>query len=194
MSLNKKSTKRYRYWDYVTWPDEERWELIDGVAYDMSPAPEIKHQDVVGRFYFQLMNKLSGGPCRPFMAPVDVVFSEYDVVQPDVFVVCDKNKITKANIQGSPDLIVEVLSPSTALKDRRTKKNLYEKYSVREYILIHPTELYVERFTLKAACYEGPGIYGSQEVLPLYSLEGINIPLWEVFEVEKIIEKVEPEA
>jgi Uma2 family endonuclease len=123
-----------------------------------------------------------------------VVLSEYDTVQPDVLVVCDKNKMTKANIQGAPDLVVEVLSPSTAVKDRKTKKSLYEKYDVGEYILIHPIELYAERFILKDGQYGEPEIFGPQEVLPLHSLEAIEVPLWEVFEVERVIEKAEPEA
>ncbi|MEA3415917.1 MAG: Uma2 family endonuclease [Thermodesulfobacteriota bacterium] len=71
--------------------------------------------------------------CFVGIAPTDVVFSEHDVVQPDVFVVCDQKKITEANIQSSPDLIMEVLSPATSLKDKREKKNLYEKYGVKEY-------------------------------------------------------------
>lgn len=176
--------KRYTFEDYLTWLDDERWELIDGIAYNMTPAPSFKHQRLAGNFYRILGNKLSGKPCIPGISPIDVVLSEYDVVQPDVLVVCDKRKITEANIQGAPDLIIEVLSPSTAIKDKREKKTLYERCGVREYILIDPTESYVERFALKDGVYGVPEIFGSQEVLSLKSLEGMEIPLWEVFEVE----------
>ena len=185
MALAHKEDKRYSYFDYENWPDEERWELIDGAAYDMSPAPGIKHQNAVLIFSRILGNKLFGKTCRPFIAPTDVVLSEYDVVQPDVFVVCDKNKITEKNIQGAPDLVVEVLFPSTVLKDKREKKALYEKYGVKEYILVDPMELYAERFLLEKKGYGGAEIFGPQEILSLKSMEGIDIPLWEVFEVDR---------
>ena len=182
----KKAAQKYTWDDYRTWPDNERWEIIDGVAYNMTPAPSVKHQNVAGNFFSQLKQKLANKTCKPFIAPLDVILSEYDIVQPDVFVVCDKNKITEANIKGAPDLVVEILSPATALKDLREKKNLYEKFGVKEYTVIDPLEEYVERF-----CLGGDGIYnkgevfGPQEVLPLKSLEGIEVNLWEVFEVKK---------
>ncbi len=184
MSLAKKIEKRYTYSDYLTWADEERWEIIDGVAYNMSPAPGVKHQNVVGTFFTHLKQKLAGKPFRPFIAPTDVVLSEIDVVQPDIFVVCDEKKITEANIQGAPDLVVEVLSPATALKDKREKKVLYERSGVREYIIVNPLELYAERFLLKKGHYEGSEVFGPKEVLSLQSLDAVEVPLWEIFEVE----------
>jgi len=116
MPVARKRTKKYSYSDYLSWPDEERWEIIDGGVYNMTPAPTIKHQNIAGILYATLNQNLKGRSCRPFIAPADVVLSEHDVVQPDVLVVCDEKKITEANIQGAPDLVVEVLSPSTALK------------------------------------------------------------------------------
>ncbi len=184
MSLAQKTEKRFTYKDYLKWPDEERWELVDGVAYNMTPAPSFRHQRVAGMFYHILMNNLKGKSCIPGIAPTDVVLSEYDVVQPDIFVVCDKNKITKANIQGAPDLIIEVLSPSTTLKDKREKKVCYEKYGVREYIIVDPMENYVERFYLEDdGSYSKGNIFGPKEVLPLTSLEEIEISLSDVFDV-----------
>ena len=183
MTLVKEKNKIYTYTDYLSWDDDERWELIGGEAHNMTPAPSTNHQNIAGRFYHALLNKLSGKQCTPFIAPTDVVLSEHDVVQPDVFVVCDKNKITDKNIQGSPDLIVEVLSPATALKDKREKKILYEKYGVKGYIIVDPIENYVERFTLKEGCYEAPEIFGPNDKLTLYSLENISIQLKEVFEI-----------
>ena len=152
----------------------------------MTPAPTTRHQNIVYNVSFILKSKLLNKSCRPFVAPTDVVLSEYDVVQPDVFVVCDEKKITEANIQGAPDLIVEVLSPATALKDKREKKNLYEKYGVKEYIIVDPAAQYVERFLLEeGGLYVKSEIFGPKEVLPLVSLKEIEIPLWELFEVEK---------
>ena len=182
----KKATQKYTWNDYLTWSAEERWEIIDGVAYNMTPAPSVKHQIVAGNSFSQLKQKLANRTCKPFIAPTDVILSEYDIVQPDVFVVCDKNKITEANIKGAPDLVVEILSPSTALKDLREKKNLYEKFGVKEYIVIDPLEEYVERFWLGGdGIYNKGEVFGPQEVLPLKSLEGIEVNLWEVFEVKK---------
>ena len=185
MPLAQKISNKFTYADYITWPDEERWELIDGEAYNMTPAPTTRHQNIVYNISFILKSQLLGMPCRPFVAPTDVVFAERDVVQPDVFVVCDENKITEANIQGAPDLIIEVISPATALKDKRGKKAQYEKYGVKEYIIINPTEQYVERFLLgEDGLYDRGAIFGPMEVLPIVALERIEIPLWEVFEVE----------
>jgi len=183
MTIAKKAEK-YTYSDYLTWPDEERWEIIDGMAFNMTPAPSIKHQNVVINFASHLKQQLKGKPCRPFVAPIDVVLSEHDVVQPDIIVVCDEKKVTEANIQGAPDLVVEVLSPATALKDKREKRTLYEKSGVMEYTIIDPIELYVERFLLKGKRYGESEIFGPQEVLSLNSLEGMAIPMWEIFEVE----------
>jgi len=180
---NKKSEERFTYNDYITWADDERWELIDGVPYNMSPAPVTKHQRIVGKFYNILENNLKNKSCIPFIAPTDVVLSEHDVIQPDVFVVCDKSKITEKNIQGAPNLIIEVLSPSTALKDKREKKILYEKYRVKEYIIINPIEKYVERFYLeKNGKYSKSDIFGPDESIKLSSLNKMEIPLSEVFE------------
>ena len=186
MPLAQKAKKRFTYADYIAWPNDERWELIDGEAYSMAPAPTTRHQNIVYNVSFILKSKLLNKSCRPFVVPTDVVFSEHDVVQPDVFVVCDEKKITEANIQGSPDLIIEVLSPATALKDKREKKTLYEKYGVKEYTILDPVAQYVERFLLEEGGLYGKGeIFGPKETLPLVSLKEIEIPLWEIFEVEK---------
>ena len=185
MPLAEKTDKHFTYTDYITWPDEERWELIDGQAYNMTPAPSCTHQKIAGNLYFTFKNRPAEKRCTPFIAPTDVVLSESDIVQPDVFVVCDQNKITEANIQGAPDLVIEVISPVTALKDKREKKALYERFGVREYIIVDPNDLYVERFLLEEDGLYGRGeIFSPREILPVVALEGIEIPLWAVFEVE----------
>ncbi|RZB30251.1 MAG: hypothetical protein SRB1_02531 [Desulfobacteraceae bacterium Eth-SRB1] len=121
----------------------------------------------------------------PALLPTDVVLSEHDVIQPDVFVVCDEKKITEANIQGSPDLVIEVISPSTVVKDKREKKARYERYGIGEYIIVDPADQYVERFLLGEDVLYGKGdIFGSMEVLHLVALEGVEIPLWEVFGIK----------
>jgi Uma2 family endonuclease len=181
----KKYQAGYTVADYMSWPDDERLELIAGQIFDMSPAPTIKHQSITGRFYSRLEQKLKGKSCVPFIAPVDVVLSANDVVQPDVLVVCDRDKITEKNIQGAPDLIVEVLSPRTALKDMREKKSLYERSGVREYVVIAPLEEYVQRFWLQNDGHYGASdIFGLPEVLALRSLPEVELLLWEIFDME----------
>jgi len=186
MPLAQETETRFTYADYITWPDDERWELIDGQAYNMTPAPTTRHQNIVYNVSFILKSKLLNKSCRPFVAPADVVLFESDVVQPDIFVVCDEKKITEANIQGAPDLVIEVLSPHTALKDKREKKALYEKYGVKEYVIIDPTDLYVERFSLgEDLTYGKETVFGPRDILPLVAIGGVEIPLGEVFEIEE---------
>ncbi|MBV5275214.1 MAG: Uma2 family endonuclease [Lamprocystis purpurea] len=173
----------FTWTDYRSWPDDERWELIDGRAYAMSAAPSIKHQDVVGRLFSRMEQQLRGRPCRPFVAPTDVKFSESDVVQPDILVVCDPGKITPSHIEGAPDLIVEVLSPGTSAKDLRDKKALYERAGVREYLVVDPLEQYAIRFLLGADGYDKGVVFAADEALRLDLLGTVEIPLREVFEV-----------
>jgi len=180
--IKKDAEKKYSWQDYLAWPDEERWEVIDGVAYDMSPSPTERHQRIVLNLGSILRTKLAGNPCKVYVAPLDVYLDDFNFVQPDVFVVCDSNKI-KDKIYGPPDLIVEVISPHTSLKDKRTKKHLYEKFGVKEYILFHPEEMFIERYSMIDGKFREPDIFGPQEVLNLTAVEGINISLWEVFEV-----------
>jgi Uma2 family endonuclease len=109
-----KRDARYTWADYRSWPEDERWELIDGVAYGMSAAPSIRHQDVVGGMFSRIEQQLRGGSCRPYIAPTAVRLSEHDVVEPDILVMCDPGKVRPSHIEGPPDLIVEVLSPGTS--------------------------------------------------------------------------------
>jgi len=192
MTLSVRKDRKYAYKDYLTWPGDERWEIIGGTAYNMTPAPRIKHQDITSNFHIRL-KKDPNNPCYTGIAPMDVVFDEYNIVQPDVLVVCDESKITEDNIQGAPDLIIEVVSPGTELKDRREKKNLYERFGVREYILVFPEREYVERYCLKEGNYGGPEIFNWDEVLKLTVFE-IEINLWEIFEKEKEKAKVAKDA
>ncbi len=180
----KKMDKKYTYEDYKKWPDDERWEIIDGVAYNMSPAPKVKHQRIswnIGEIFVKAKGKLKG--CTPFSAPTDVVLDEFNVVQPDIFIVCDENKITEDNIKGAPDLIVEIVSPSTAYKDTKIKKDLYERFGVKEYIIVFPDLFIVERYILKDKSYGVPERFNWDETLKLNTFD-IEINLWEVFERE----------
>jgi Uma2 family endonuclease len=175
-----KKDQRYRYEDCLRWPDEERWEIIDGAAYDMSDAPRVRHQDIVGNFYIRLKTH-PNNPCYTGIAPTDVVFDEYNVVQPDVFMVCDRKNITPDNVRSAPDLIIEVASPGTEVKDRREKKRLYERFGVRHYLIVFPEREYLEYYRKNGDVFEGPVIFDWDETLTL-SEWSIAIDLWDIFD------------
>jgi len=159
---------RFTYADYCTWPDEERWELIEGEAYAMSPAPARVHQEVVVELVRQIGNHLQGDHCRVYVAPFDIRLPYRDeadaavetVVQPDIAVICDPSKLDERGCRGAPDWIIEVLSPTTAAKDQIRKRALYERHGVREYWLVHPTDRVLFMYRL------GTDGYGKPDVLP----------------------------
>jgi Uma2 family endonuclease len=146
MGLPLPKNETYTYADYLNWDDSERWELIEGEVYNMSPAPSDEHQDVAWEIAGQIRNFLKDKKCKGRFAPYDVTFPEavkdndkiIDVVQPDISVICDTDKIDKKGCHGAPDFIIEILSPSTASKDTIIKKELYEKNGVKEYWIIDP--------------------------------------------------------
>ena len=137
-----KKGEKFTLADRDSWPDNERWELINGEAFDMSPSPRTRHQQIVLSLASKLVVHLNGKPCQPFSAPLDVfLVDDQDpdtVVQPDVLVVCDETKIQENGIHGAPDFVAEILSDSTAYKDLGRKKELYERTGVREYWIINP--------------------------------------------------------
>ncbi len=182
MGLPLKKNRRYTYDDYAKWPDDFRCELIDGRVYDMTPAPSTMHQLCAGRLHAILYFKMKGHPCQVFIAATDVVLSKYDVVQPDVFVVFDRTKITAKNIQGAPDVVIEFFSPSTTLKDMREKKRLYEKHGVREYFLVHPIDRYAMRYVLRNGKYGEPDLLSEKEKIIFETLKKVEIPLADVFD------------
>ena len=152
--LPKEKESGFTYADYKSWPEEERWEIIHGIPYSMSPAPGTEHQQISIRLGALLLSAGKDRLCEALTAPTDVIFptsgtseDESDtVVQPDLMVVCDSHKIGQNAITGAPDLVVEILSPSTGFKDQSVKFSLYEQAGVREYWLINPQTRVVEIF------------------------------------------------
>lgn len=149
MSNLAESLDYFSYKDYKKWDDGVRYELIYGEAYMMS-SPGMWHQRVVLSVGSQLSQFLDGKPCEPFIAPFDVrLFPKDDetddtVVQPDVFVVCDKSKLSDGKAcRGAPDFVAEVVSSSSKMTDRYVKKDLYCRAGVREYWRIGPNKVYV---------------------------------------------------
>jgi Uma2 family endonuclease len=178
----------YTYQQYLNSPADERLEIINGTTYDMSPSPTVKHQTIVGHFFGIAREYFRGKECKPFVAPMDVVLDEINVVEPDVFVVCDRSKIGDANIKGAPDLIIEVLSPSTSLKDRREKKNIYQQHGVREYIIVNPLDETAERFHLG----EG-GRYGESDIFGWHDAFASRIFTELIFHLRIVFEKEDVE-
>jgi Uma2 family endonuclease len=183
MGFALRTEKHYTYADYLEWPDDARYELIDGEAFLMAPAPLVEHQEVAGEVYRQLANQLDGQPCRPYIAPVDVRLPRKDeadaaidtVVQPDVLVVCDPAKIDRRGVRGAPDWLLEVLSPSTAAHDQIAKRRTYERASVREYWLVHPGDRTLTVYLLDNGQYGRPEIYELKDTTPIGVLPGVSI-------------------
>ena len=173
---------RFSWRDYRSWPDDERWELIDGVPKAMAPAPSIAHQRVVGRLHARLAAMLAGHPCEPFVAPVDVKLGEHDVVQPDVVVVCRDEQVTDTHIEGAPGIVFEVLSPRTSARDLREKKALYERAGVAVYVVIDPLERYALVFSLTDGGYDSGAVVAADEALVLAAPVAVEIPLAAVLE------------
>lgn len=132
---------RYTLEEWRQWPEDERWELIRGVAWAMSPAPRLNHQRLLLRLATQLATQLRGAPCEPFIAPVDLYLDEDTVVQPDLMIVCDPSKCRDEGVVGAPDWVLEILSSGTAWKDQTEKKQLYQDCGVREYWILNPNTL-----------------------------------------------------
>jgi Uma2 family endonuclease len=159
VSLPQLKQPGYTLEDWKSW--EGRWELMKGVAYDMTPAPSTEHQEIVFGLARELADaldeakqKTGGGTCQVWVSPVDVFLSHSEVVQPDLCVVCDPSKVLPLGIEGAPDLVVEVLSPSTAGKDWTWKRWTYERAGVPEYLIVDPGARVSVLLRLNAGRYE----------------------------------------
>ena len=186
LNLNKK----YTYKDYLNFPDDFRCEIINGVIYNMSAAPRRMHQKISGEIFRQFANYLKGKPCEVYDAPFDVRIpltkedSDYKidtVVQPDIVVVCNQSKLDDAGCLGSPDLIIEIISESTAHKDLKIKFNLYEKAGVKEYWVVFPDEKVIQIFKLVNGEYGKPEVYGLDDKIEVKYLDDLVIDLKEIF-------------
>lgn len=180
----------YTYADYLLWPEGERWEIIDGHAYNMTPAPSRKHQLVVGNLHFLILSYFREKSCQVYLSPFDVRLSlEYsddhlveNVVQPDLSVFCDLSKLDHKGAKGAPDLVVEVLSPSTAEKDMKTKLLLYQNFKVGEYWLVDPEKETMEIINLDSSGRYQPGrmfMVGEMAVSGIFG--GLSVEVKSIF-------------
>lgn len=174
--------QRYSWDDYLSWPDGERWEIIGGEAFDMTPPPLTRHQHVVGELYQALAAFFADGRCRAWLSPIGVRLSDEDIVEPDIAVVCDPSQVRHTHIEGPPSLVIEVASPSTFRHDRVRKMALYARFGVREYWVVTPHPALVEVFLLDGASYRCAAGYGRTETLRSPSFPELQLPLAGVFD------------
>lgn len=181
--------KSYTYADILAWDDGQRYELYGGQVVALA-SPSNIHQLISFEIGRQLGNFLVGKTCKVYPAPFDVRLfdtaedrpenSEY-VLQPDIIVVCDKTKVDKFGVHGAPDLVIEVLSPSTRSNDRLKKYYLYEQAGVREYWIVDPETRSVAVYTLNGGRYAAADFYIAGATVPVNILDGCSIDLSSVF-------------
>ncbi len=181
--------ERYTFADILDWEESERAELIDGEVYLMAPPSRI-HQEVSGEIFPQIANFLEGKNCKVYTAPFGVRLFEKDgdapedvdtVVEPDISVVCDKSKLDDHGCKGAPDMMIEILSPSTRRHDRLVKLNLYQRAGVREYWIVNPEEKSVQVFTQNGGILRITEEYGRGDIAKVNALDGCFVELSKVF-------------
>lgn len=183
-------SKSYSYADYLTWRFKERVELIKGKIYSMSPAPRRIHQKISLRFTISMGNQLKESSCELYEAPFDVRFVREgtsdnqvtNVVQPDICVICDLSKLDDAGCLGAPDLVIEILSPSTSKKDVQVKYALYQEFGVKEYWLVHTTDQLVDVFDLEDERFQLRKIFANPDKIDSKAVKGLVVDLEEIFE------------
>ena len=178
-----KTRIRFTYEDYLQLPEDKRYELMEGEFY-MVPSPGWSHQTILKKLFLILDDYVTSqrlGETR--FAPLDVVLSEEDVVQPDILFISKERSyiITERNIQGAPDLVIEILSPGTAERDRGLKQKLYAKYGIGEYWMVDPEERSIEVMKLGEVGFETARVYKVGESLSSPLLRGLSVNLSEVF-------------
>ncbi|WAR44004.1 Uma2 family endonuclease [Methylomonas rapida] len=183
----------YSYADYLTWRLEESVELIKGKIMAMSPAPSRRHQTVAGNLFLSLGSHFKHKQCNVYFAPFDVKLYDrrkslrkdrevFSVVQPDLCVICDKEKLTGQGCDGAPDWIIEILSPGNSRKEVRLKYDLYQESGVTEYWLVFPYEQIVQQFVLdENGKYQLHALYPGNEIVAPYLFPELQIDLNDVF-------------
>jgi Uma2 family endonuclease len=180
-----KPAKIYTYKDYLTYDEGERIEIIDGQIYNMSPAPSRVHQEIISALVFELINyiKSNNGSCKVYPAHFDVILKNEDedlinsknIVQPDISVICNKSKLTDKGCTGSPDMIVEVISPFNPSNDYVRKLNLYEQFKVKEYWIVNPMRKNILVYILTDNGYDAPISYTFQDKIKVSIYDNLKI-------------------
>lgn len=187
---SKPKEETFTYGDYLKWPNNERWELINGVPYNMTPSPSRTHQGILAALLTKFYTFLEDKECKVYSAPFDVRLPEgaekeeeiKTVVQPDLVVVCDQTKLDDKGCLGAPDLAIEITSPSTARLDLKEKFALYERMGVKEYWIINPSDETLMVFLLNPqGLYGRPAIYAKEDTIQVGTLGELSIPLKDIF-------------
>ncbi len=182
---------KYSYADYISWDESERWEILDGNAY-MQAAPSRIHQEILNNINNSFFNYLSGKPCKVYPAPFCVRLDGEkadkdvkDVVEPDLTIVCDKSKLDDRGCKGAPEMVIEILSPSSGKIDRMVKFNKYEKAGVKEYWIVEPDAKIVSKFVLQEdGRYGRPDIFSDEDKISPAIFPDLEIDLKAIFENE----------
>lgn len=174
----------WTYQEYLELPEDgKRYEILKG-RLEMTPAPSTKHQDVSRNLEIILWDYVRKHDLgKIYDAPVDVIFDQVNVVQPDLIYISKERQelIKDAGIFGSPDLIIEIQSPSTLHVDAKRKKEIYERFGVREYWIVDPSEKKAEVFILKGGGYILEGIYTENDTIKCKTIKELSVSLVEVF-------------
>ncbi len=183
----------YSYADYLTWRLEESVELFKGKIMMMAPTPNRKHQTVSGNLSLSLGNYFKRKNCQPFVAPFDVKLYDrrksllqdrevFSVVQPDLCLICDKEKLTEQGCDGAPDWIIEILSPGNSKKELSLKFQLYQECGVTEYWIVYPYEQSIHQFVLdQHDQYQLHAMHPGDDIATPYLFPDLQIDLVEVF-------------
>jgi Uma2 family endonuclease len=184
------SKDKSTYADYLTWPENERWEIFDGVPY-LQSATTWQHQSISSELHRQIANYMVNNPCRVFAAPFDLCIPKQDEVdeeisnavsQPDIVIVCDESKLRKTGYFGAPELIIEITSPSTAKWDKLIKFNKFEKAGVKEYWIVEPEQRIISVFVLQENnCYGRPEVYAEEDKIIVSIFPDLLVDLSPVF-------------
>ena len=175
--------KKYTYEDYLKTPEDERYELLEGELI-MSPSPVPKHQRISRELEFEILKVVKANDLgEVFDAPCEVYLDDVNVVQPDILFISKErlNVIGEKNIQGAPDLVIEIISESTAYRDLVQKKKLYAKFSVKEYWIVVPGEDLIEVYILKDNTYVLHKTYHKGDILESSYLRDLRIELGKIF-------------
>ena len=174
---------KYTYEDYMRTPDDVRYELLDGELI-LSPSARTAHQRTVRKIFMPLTTFVEENELgEVFVAPYDVALDDFNVVQPDILFVSNERAhiVTELNIQGTPDLVIEILSPSTARRDRTQKRSLYERHDVKEYWQGDTDAKEVTVLTLENGVYRVAGVYAEGETVVSPLLEGFELRVDDIF-------------
>jgi Uma2 family endonuclease len=183
--------KTYSYADYLKWQFEERLELIKGKIFKMTPAPNRAHQDASGQLFNLLFNFLKNQPCKVYFAPFDVrlpkksIFDKevYNVLQPDICVICDLSKLDDKGCIGAPDVVIEILSPGNSKKEMSNKFIVYQESGVKEYWIISPIEKTLTNYILREdGLFSANKPFIEDDLFTTVILPGFEMKVGDIFE------------